>query len=123
MSPHLATAAAAYAILIAVAAGWRAVRPLREAGALGAPLLASCLVLELVLSGRAIAALLAVAGGARPAETTVWACYLVLSVALIPVGVRYAMGGDGGRADSLVLAVVALAAAVVTLRLQATWAE
>lgn len=66
-------------------------------------------------------ALYFVGGGERPAETTAFIAYLVLSLLLVPGAFGLALE-EKTRYGTLVLTIACLAAAVVETRLVATWA-
>jgi nucleoside recognition membrane protein YjiH len=120
VSPLLGAAVVVYAVVVAVLGSVDTVRP-----PIGAPtgrlLPATGLVLEVILVAQALVALIAVAGGRRPAEPAVWSCYLLVSVAVVPVAAVYAASGERRRGDRLVLVVAAIATIAITARLHATW--
>ena len=66
-------------------------------------------------------ALVGVATGGRPAEPVPFTGYLLLSVAVLPVGWAYARGSRRGW-DAATVAFTAAALAVICVRLERTWA-
>lgn len=118
MNDALATTAVAYALGLAAWAGVTAAR----GGGIAREQAAAALVLEVALAGQAAAAAVAWTLGSGPGEPGAAAGYLIASVAILPLTVRYGRGGDGSRWDALVLLVGAVAVAAVVLRLRATWA-
>ena len=76
--------------------------------------------LELVLVGQAGLALVALAGGHRPAETTTFLAYLG-TVVLLPVGGVLWARAEPTRWAGTVLGVAALAVAVMLWRLLQLW--
>jgi hypothetical protein len=78
-------------------------------------------VLEALLVVQALLAGVRLLGGARPPETDTFVIYLLVSVCLLPIGLQFARAEDT-RWGGAVLAVAAVAAGVVVLRLLSLWA-
>ncbi len=116
MSESLARTVALYAAALAAYSLATAVRRrgLGRAHAGAATVLGAGAVLG------ALIALVSVVTGARPDEPVPFAGYALLSVLAVPVGWRYARGSPRGW-DAAVLALVAGALCVISLRLVRTW--
>lgn len=114
MSARVAATASLYAAFLAA---WAAGLALRGRGPSRA-LVAGAILLELTLVAQAVASLVAWLGDGAPAAPAEHGGYLAASVLLGPLACAYARGE---RAASAVLGVGALALAVVSLRLRATW--
>jgi hypothetical protein len=104
------TAALAVFGLVTTARG----RSLGTAEVRAAGVVEALLVLQAVLAGFRLL------GGARPPETDTFVIYLLVSVCLLPIGLQFARAEDT-RWGGAVLAVAAVAALVVVLRLLSLW--
>lgn len=79
------------------------------------------IALELIILALTVAALVAIAGGERPASTATFIGYLVTIVFLPPLGAVLARM-EPTRWGSVIVMVVCLVVPVLVLRLQQTWA-
>jgi hypothetical protein len=77
-------------------------------------------VVEALLVAQAVIAGARVFGGARPAETSTFLIYLLVSVTLLPLGLQFARA-EPTRWGGAVIAVASLAAGVVVWRLLTLW--
>jgi predicted membrane channel-forming protein YqfA (hemolysin III family) len=85
------------------------------------PLVLAVGVVEALLVLQALLGLLRVAGGARPAETSTFLIYLLVSVCVLPLGLQFARA-EPTRWGGAVVAVASVAMGVVVLRLLQLWA-
>jgi hypothetical protein len=113
---HLAATVAGYAFVLMVWSGWRAVVSRRGPDV---PQLAAAAFLELALVVQALIEGVRLLRGGRAAEPATHFGYLVASVVVLPLALQ-ATSPDRTRWDGAVLAVGALAAAVVAIRLRVT---
>jgi hypothetical protein len=78
-------------------------------------------VIEALLVAQALIAAARVFGGTRPAETSTFLIYLLVSVCVLPISLQFARA-EPTRWGGAVIAVAAVAMGVVVLRLLALWA-
>ena len=116
MLPPLTVAVAAVAVALALAGAVLAARDRRP----GKPLLQGVLLLQVLLLGQAVVAVVRLLGGDRPAQTGAFVGYLVVSVLLVPGGMVWSFE-EKSRYGTLVLAVVCLVVAVLQERLDTLW--
>jgi hypothetical protein len=116
LSQSLAITTALYALCLAGMCVVRAVvgRPPDELTAGAFIVLAAALVLQAVLGG------LELARGYEPPHPSTAIGYLVASVVIVPI-VGPAAASERSRWGAMMLAVAAVAVAVVSIRLAATW--
>jgi hypothetical protein len=116
VSDRLATTITLYGLFLAA---W-SVAPLLVGVKPGPTLLAGGALFELALIGQAVAASIAWADGPHePSEPTVFAGYLLASVAVLPAASAFAQRRSAW--DYAVVAVACVAAAVVSWRMTVTW--
>lgn len=115
---HVALAALASGVAVLLAALGVASTIARRR--IGGVHLAAAAVLELVLLVQAVLALVALAGGTRPAETVTFLAYLV-AVLVIPVAGTFWARTEPTRWAGSVLAVACLVTAVMVWRLVQVW--
>jgi hypothetical protein len=84
------------------------------------PLIASVGVVEAVLAVQAVIGLVRVFVGQRPAETSTFLIYLLVTVCVLPFGLQFARA-EPTRWGGTVVAVAAIAVGVAVLRLLALW--
>jgi predicted membrane channel-forming protein YqfA (hemolysin III family) len=77
-------------------------------------------VVEALLVVQALLAAARVFGGARPAETSTFLIYLLVSVTVLPLGLQFARA-EPTRWGGAVIAVASLAVGVVVWRLLSLW--
>ncbi|WP_326568667.1 hypothetical protein VSH64_44125 [Amycolatopsis rhabdoformis] len=77
-------------------------------------------IVELALIGQAVADVLGLFGGDRPAELGTHLAYLATSLVLLPAAAVWS-AGEEARWSAVVIAVALLAVAVVVVRAQTTW--
>lgn len=78
-------------------------------------------IVEAVLVLQAAVAAIRVLQGVRLAEMSTFLIYLVVAVCLLPIGLQFARTEPPTRWGGTVIAVAAIAAGIVVLRLQALW--
>ncbi|MGH3488570.1 MAG: hypothetical protein ACRDP8_11760 [Actinopolymorphaceae bacterium] len=86
----------------------------------GIVLVGAAALLELVLIGQLIAAVVLMLNGERPAELATFLAYLIVSVLVLPVAVLWA-ASERNRWSSIVLGVAGLVLVVLVVRLQQVW--
>jgi predicted transporter len=86
----------------------------------GRLLLAGSVLVEAVLVVSAVAAVVLLARGHRPAETATFLAYLVGVLLVVPATMLWSLA-ERTRWSSLVLAVGGLTVAVMTVRMQVLW--
>jgi hypothetical protein len=86
----------------------------------GIVLVGAAALLELVLIGQLIAAVVLMLSGERPAELATFLAYLIVSVLVLPVAVLWA-ASERNRWSSIVLGVAGLVLVVLVVRLQQVW--
>ncbi|HEX4362396.1 MAG TPA: hypothetical protein VH141_32995 [Pseudonocardia sp.] len=87
----------------------------------GRPLVLAVGVVEALLAVQALLAAVRVLGGTRPAETSTFLIYLVVSVCVLPFFLQFARA-EPNRWGGAVIAVGSIAMGVVVLRLLDLWA-
>jgi len=115
VSDRLATTITLYGVFLAA---W-SVAPLVIGVRPGPTLLAGGVLFELALIWQAAAASIAWAEGHEPGEPTVFAGYLLASVAVLPATSAFAQRRSAW--DYAIVAVACIALAVVSWRMTATW--
>ncbi len=86
----------------------------------GRVVLAGCAVVEVVYLVLAGSALVAMAGGERPAELVVFLAYLVGTAVVLPLAVLWSLA-EPTRWSNLVVAVAGLTVMAMTARMVQTW--
>jgi hypothetical protein len=115
MSDRLAATITLYGLFLAAFA----LLPLVAGARPGPVFIAGTVLFELALAGQAVAAAIAWAGGHEPGEPSVFAGYLLASVAVLPAAAAF---GERRTAwDIAVVAVACIALAVVSQRMAAVW--
>lgn len=100
-------------------AGWSAAYAARDV-LYGRRFLQGMFVLQGVLVTQAVGVLVFLGGGERPVETAAFACYVVLSLLLVPGAFGLALE-EKTRYGTLVMTICCLAVAVLETRLVGTW--
>jgi len=77
-------------------------------------------VVEALLVAQALIAAAKVLGGIRPAETSTFVIYLLVSVTVLPLGLQFARA-EPTRWGGTVIAVASIAMGIVVLRLLSLW--
>jgi hypothetical protein len=116
VTPALVVAVLAVSLLLALWSGLLAARDVLY----GKPFLQGMFALQALLVAQLAGVLVFLGGDERPAETTAFASYLVLSLLLVPASFGLALE-EKTRYGTLVFTIVSLAIAVVETRLVATW--
>jgi hypothetical protein len=116
VSTPLVVAATVVAVVLAVLGGLSTVLRRR----IGSAHVAGAVLLELLLLVQLVVAVVALAGGDRPAELTTFLAYLV-SVVLLPVAGLLWARTEPTRWAGTVVGVAALAVAVMVWRLLDLW--
>ncbi|HEY0700250.1 MAG TPA: hypothetical protein VGD43_20900 [Micromonospora sp.] len=106
-------------VLSLALAGWSLITTVRDRPP-GRSHLVGLAVVELALLAMTVVALVAIAGGARPAEPGTFGGYLVTLVCLPPLAAVLARM-EPTRWGSAIVTVVCLVLPVVVVRLQQTW--
>ncbi|WP_028923427.1 hypothetical protein [Pseudonocardia acaciae] len=76
---------------------------------------------EAVLVAQALIGAARVFGGARPAETSTFLIYLLVSVCVLPIALQFARAEPPNRWGGTVIAVGSVAVGVAVLRLLSLW--
>jgi flagellar biosynthesis protein FliQ len=100
-------------------AGWTVVLAIRDRRATNG-LLIELAVVELLLVVQLVVAVIQIASGDRPDSTLTFLAYAVGVLLILPIGVFWSQA-ERSRSSTLVIAVAAVAAAVMTARMLQLW--